>query len=171
VDDDCDGVVDNGAQTTSYRDSDGDGYGDAAEVSLSCGQPPGYVGNGEDCNDADATVHHIPAEVRSVTVERSGSEVLLSWESQAGSAGSATVYDLVTGLVSELHSDTGYARGSCLAAAWSTTTYDDSREVPPPCDVAYYLVRARNACGAATYGDSNASPDRRDLLDTNGPCP
>jgi hypothetical protein len=171
VDDDCDGAVDDGVQTSWYRDFDVDGYGDAAQVSLSCGRPSGYVGNSEDCDDFDGAVHHAPSEVRAVMVERPGTAVRVSWESQAAFAGSATVYDLVTGLISELGADAGYERASCLAAAWSATMFEDSRTVPPPDDISYYLVRARNSCGTASYGDSNVSPDCRDPLDANDPCP
>ena len=60
LDDDCDGAVDEeGALESSwYLDSDGDGYGDPAEVIEQCEQPSGYVlaAYGADCDDSDAAV-------------------------------------------------------------------------------------------------------------------
>jgi len=42
---------------TSYRDVDGDGYGNNAVSSLACSLPAGFVTNNLDCNDADAAIH------------------------------------------------------------------------------------------------------------------
>ncbi len=59
VDDDCDGVADDGAgPLTWWPDSDGDGYGDLERATLSqCEQPIGYSGNSRDCDDEDPLVH------------------------------------------------------------------------------------------------------------------
>jgi len=55
-DDDCDGTVDEDdavdAQTW-YQDLDGDTYGNVAVSVQACDQPPGYVTNVLDCDDAD----------------------------------------------------------------------------------------------------------------------
>jgi len=52
LDDDCDGAVDEGAPpVTSYRDADGDGFGNSAESSSLCRAPAGYVAAGGDCDD------------------------------------------------------------------------------------------------------------------------
>jgi uncharacterized repeat protein (TIGR03803 family) len=64
IDDDCDGQVDEGlAQTTYYKDADGDGYGNAGATKDTCAQPDGYVTTNDDCNDTDATVNPGAAEV------------------------------------------------------------------------------------------------------------
>ncbi len=60
MDNDCDGTTDEPDATdasTWYRDNDGDGYGDAAAVTVSCDQPTGYVSDGTDCDDYDDDVH------------------------------------------------------------------------------------------------------------------
>ena len=57
LDNDCDGGVDVGAAdaTTSWRDGDRDGFGDAAAPLATCGTPTGYVSNDDDCQDGLAT--------------------------------------------------------------------------------------------------------------------
>jgi hypothetical protein len=63
VDNDCNGLVDDGLQlSTYYRDADGDGYGWAADSVRACQPPVGYVGNGSDCNDADPAINPAASE-------------------------------------------------------------------------------------------------------------
>ncbi|AHM59698.1 bacterial ig-like domain-containing protein [Flammeovirgaceae bacterium 311] len=55
---DCDPYDPNtGAQTTSFPDIDGDGYGDPGQPTAECGVPEGNVLNGDDCDDRDASVY------------------------------------------------------------------------------------------------------------------
>lgn len=56
VDQDCDGVVDDGVTTPYYADSDGDSYGDPNQSQAACALPSGYVADATDCNDADTTI-------------------------------------------------------------------------------------------------------------------
>ncbi len=59
IDDDCDGLVDEGTPVdvqTWYADLDGDGYGDAGSTVIACTQPSGYVLTDTDCDDTDAAV-------------------------------------------------------------------------------------------------------------------
>jgi hypothetical protein len=53
IDDDCDLIVDEGANW--YQDADGDGLGNAVVSQNSCLQPVGYVSNSADCNDNSTT--------------------------------------------------------------------------------------------------------------------
>ena len=60
-DNDCDGFIDDAdsgvtGQTSWYADSDADGFGDAAAVTLACAGPAGSVADATDCDDADDTV-------------------------------------------------------------------------------------------------------------------
>ena len=60
LDDDCDGAVDElqGQDVpTWYRDEDGDGYGGMLYLQQQCAAPEGYADNGDDCDDADPSVH------------------------------------------------------------------------------------------------------------------
>ena len=63
IDDNCDGNIDEGVQSTFYADADGDGYGDAASTTMACEAPEGYVSDATDCNDGDASVNPAGTEV------------------------------------------------------------------------------------------------------------
>jgi len=62
VDDDCDGLVDEGVKTPFYRDADGDGFGTAASHVNACAAPAGHVRSGTDCNDGAAAVNPAATE-------------------------------------------------------------------------------------------------------------
>jgi hypothetical protein len=61
IDEDCDGVVDDGLNTF-YADTDGDGYG-AGAVTITCTGPAGYVLNNTDCNNNSSAIHPSAVEV------------------------------------------------------------------------------------------------------------
>ena len=63
IDDNCDGNIDEGVQSTFYADADGDAYGDAGSTTMACEAPEGYVADATDCNDADGSVNPGAAEV------------------------------------------------------------------------------------------------------------
>jgi hypothetical protein len=56
ADRDCDGDTDEAGGTTWYRDADSDGYGNTSMSQVSCSQPSGYVGVGNDCNDGNNAI-------------------------------------------------------------------------------------------------------------------
>ncbi len=55
-DDDCDGLVDEGALISFYLDEDGDGYGVDDSLIEACSAEDGYVDAGGDCDDEDDEV-------------------------------------------------------------------------------------------------------------------
>ena len=59
LDNDCNGVVDDGAvdEADWYPDADGDGYGDEAGAVTSCSPPDGHVDVSGDCDDDDDTIY------------------------------------------------------------------------------------------------------------------
>ncbi len=59
IDQNCDGVPDEGLSVTRYLDDDGDGYGDPTLTQNQCiDDPPGdYVDDSTDCDDGDASVN------------------------------------------------------------------------------------------------------------------
>jgi hypothetical protein len=57
VDDNCDGVTDEGVTLTYFLDADGDHRGTASSSLQACAPPPGYVANATDCNDNDSAIY------------------------------------------------------------------------------------------------------------------
>jgi hypothetical protein len=57
IDEDCDGVVDDGVGATYYQDADGDGYGNPANSQSSCSLPTGFVTNSLDCDDTNSSLN------------------------------------------------------------------------------------------------------------------
>ncbi|UCF66434.1 MAG: hypothetical protein JSV80_11625 [Acidobacteriota bacterium] len=129
------------------------------------------AGIGSDCDDADPGVKAVPGEISGLTVTRSEGTITVSWDSQAESAGRDTVYDLAGGDLASLIADAGFAAATCRAAGLTTTSWDDDDPLPSPGSGEYDVMRARNACGTGTYGDSTLVPDPRDDLDAASPCP
>ena len=54
LDNNCDGVVDEGVTTPFYEDVDDDGYGADALTTEACAEPAGYAAIDGDCDDMDA---------------------------------------------------------------------------------------------------------------------
>jgi hypothetical protein len=128
-------------------------------------------GSATDCDDGDPSIWAVPGLVDGVVLGPVAGGVRLTWPSQAEAAGPGTAYDIVTGDLADLRATGVYGAATCLASDVDTAFHDDLRPDPSPGAAVYYLVRARNACGSAGYGDSGGEPDPRDELDVSGPCP
>jgi hypothetical protein len=64
LDQDCDGVADNGVPTSIwFEDADGDTYGNADSAIEDCSLPSGYVADDTDCDDTNAAVNPTAREV------------------------------------------------------------------------------------------------------------
>ncbi len=63
ADNDCDGTVDEGVESTFYADADADGAGDAATTTEACAAPTGFVSDTSDCDDTTAAVSPWATEV------------------------------------------------------------------------------------------------------------
>jgi hypothetical protein len=64
-DDDCDGSVDEDDAVDApswYADADGDGFGDASDVTTACSAPTGTVADSSDCDDGDGDIFPGAAE-------------------------------------------------------------------------------------------------------------
>ena len=63
VDDDCDGLIDEGVQTTYYADTDGDGFGDPLNTTQDCSLPLGFTLDNTDCDDTNPLIYPGATEV------------------------------------------------------------------------------------------------------------
>jgi len=63
IDNNCDGLVDEGLLTTYYIDNDGDGYGDVNESVEACTAPVGFVENSLDCHDGNIDINPDAVEI------------------------------------------------------------------------------------------------------------
>jgi len=113
VDDNCDGVVDEGVIPTWHADGDADGAGADASTLESCEQPSGFIAQGGECDDANASVRPSAIETcDGVDQDCDGStdeDALdaLSWYADADLDGygdavsTTTACDVPTGFVSD----------------------------------------------------------------------
>lgn len=157
IDNDCDGTADDGlANSTFYRDQDGDTYGNPSVTVSDCAAPSGYVGNNQDCNDTNAAINPLAAEVCTDNLDnncnaqiddaelvcselrtsnlrfQSGSKTVLLWDAASGATGHA----LYRGTI-----DPGAAWSDnhrSLASELPSATATDSA-VPPPATSFYYV--------------------------------
>ncbi|MFH1469103.1 MAG: MopE-related protein [Pseudomonadota bacterium] len=63
VDNDCDGDIDEDLNELWYADADGDGFGDPETTLASCDPDDGWIVDGGDCDDADASIHPDAQEI------------------------------------------------------------------------------------------------------------
>lgn len=64
VDENCDGVLNDGLWIAAYIDADGDGYGDyGISVDGLCELTTGYVGNNQDCDDSNPAIYSSASEI------------------------------------------------------------------------------------------------------------
>jgi hypothetical protein len=136
--------------------------------------------DGTDCSPVDPTTKLKPVVVANLTPApdpNNAANTILSWTSQDPPAGTATRYDIVTGLLSQLNSDGDYRQSTCLVNDHPDTPYTDTRGNPPAGDAFYYVIRAMNPCGSGSYGQTGPSDPRTGLEDGSAtlpnpdPCP
>jgi hypothetical protein len=156
-------------------DLDMDGEGDACDTD----DDGDGIGDVTDCSPLDGTLWAPATEVSGVSLgAATGTDVEVSWSTQAVTAGTATTYDLVTGLLGDLIADGDFRNAACLVDDHADTPFTDVQGDPPSGSAHYFLVRASNPCGIGGYGDGSASPDPRDGLEDGAvslpdpdPCP
>lgn len=196
LDNDGDGLVDCGdpdcadapaclpeTDCNNRQDDDGDTLVDCDDTDCALDRncrnldPDGdTVPNDEDCAPLDPGAHHLPLEVPGLDVTKANAYstiALLTWTDMSLQAGTATVYDVISGLLTELVDDRGFLDGDgdgdaagCIRRGLGTTTTMDARRASAS-DGYYYIVRAVNACGAGSWGSDSFGVER---MPANGPC-
>ncbi|MDP2317421.1 MAG: MopE-related protein [Pseudomonadota bacterium] len=63
IDNNCDGLIDDGGEFTAYLDADADGFGTGDALGTYCELPVGTASNDEDCDDTDPALSPLAAEV------------------------------------------------------------------------------------------------------------
>ncbi|GJM36204.1 MAG: hypothetical protein DHS20C18_52050 [Saprospiraceae bacterium] len=63
VDNNCNGMIDEGQLITFYADTDQDGFGDPESSLLACETPEGYVTNSTDCDDTNGAINPDAEEI------------------------------------------------------------------------------------------------------------
>src|SRR5205085_4014995 len=143
-------------------DEDGDTLADCADPDCTsagnCDADADGVANAVDCAPSDAGSFAVPLEVGRLDVTKpapGSTDVLLRWSEPQSSSGSATVSDVVTGVLSELWADRGLSRASCAVRDAQGTSALRAQDPVADHDGAWFLVEAENACGASGYGSTS----------------
>ena len=100
-----------------------------------------------------------------------GFNVDVSWTSQDPSAGSGTIYDVVTGTMG-LAGVNPFPLSTCAANNHPDTPLNDATALGPG-GIQFWLVRATNGCpgaGPGSYGVSSPPTNFRLPLDGGVPC-
>jgi hypothetical protein len=125
------------------------------------------VDDGCDCDTSDAGSYGLPVEVPRIRPAGTG-PTTLGWDPQSAPAGSGTSYTVVSGLLSDLHEDSGFAAACTLASGSTVPAAADSRALASGSGF-YYLVRAENACGSGGFGAGTGTPNPREVIDADLP--
>jgi hypothetical protein len=120
--------------------------------------------NGDDCAPSDPGSFAVVTETTDLDLSQ-GAVTHLAWSDQSAATGAGIVYDVVTGDLDALRIGGVAFASSCLAGDLTAAAFDDLRPDPAPGSGYFYVVRGRNACGAATFGLDGSA----DTLVCNGP--
>jgi hypothetical protein len=121
-------------------------------VSFSSGAPELWTARSSWCQGTSAA----PGPVPGLTLAKAAPEFVLSWAAPQG----ASWFDVVEGTLSRLRASRGnfaLATDACVANRLSSTSIAAPGSVPPPGDGFWFLVRAANCRGRATYDDGTPS--------------
>ncbi len=163
IDDDCDGIVDEGG-----ADGDADGVVDCRDNCVGVSNPTqadddrdGF-GNPCDCAPTDKWDAQAPGEVQGVEwfYQYFNGPRVLGWKQTAGTLGNGIEFDVESGVVGQwpIGSQPGeVCYPSNHRSAWN---FRDSTTKPIAGSAYWYLVRAKNSCGTAGYGANSAGVPR-----------
>jgi hypothetical protein len=142
----------------SQADNDLDAQGDVCDLD----DDNDGVADALDCAPLDATASAPPVEVGGLTLTHAGG-THLAWTGQ----GAGIRYDVLGGDLAAMQASGGVALATCLGNDQAGAPWSDARPDPEAGHGLYYLVRAQNVCGAATYGSASTGTPRTPEAD----CP
>ncbi|HXV76233.1 MAG TPA: thrombospondin type 3 repeat-containing protein [Candidatus Polarisedimenticolaceae bacterium] len=119
-------------------------------------------GDACDCRPLDPDIAVVSPPVDTLRMDKQGG-VRLVWTD----VGHVSIYDVASGLLSELAVDGGVGAATCLVDDVAGTSVLDSQGNPPPGEALYYLLRGENVCGKGSWGFDSGATER--LLDVD--CP
>jgi uncharacterized repeat protein (TIGR01451 family) len=119
--------------STVSPDGDGDGVPDPS-----------------DCSPGDPFLWTVPSEATGLALSAGAGPTLLQWSAPNSPGGTLVTYDLL-----RANSPGGFAAPICVVSGATGTSANDSTL---PSGVFFYLVRARNGCGANLGVASNGVP-------------
>ena len=152
VDNNCDNSID-GADADGaiayFADSDADGFGGSALSITQCDAPSGFVGNGDDCDDTDATINPDAAEICDM-LDNDCDALVDDEDDSVDAAGYATYYG-------DADSD-GYGQAdvsvdACNAPSGYADNADDCDDTNPDLnpETVWYSDVDGDSYGAANY--------------------
>ncbi len=146
IDDDCNAMIDDGVQTTFYRDGDGDMFGVDGDTTMACSLPAGYAVVSGDCNDGVAGVN--PGASESCDTVDNDCNGMID-----DGAVAVTCYRDSDG---DSFGDTGMSMGACFCpAGWVEATLPDCHDG----DGSVYPMQS------GWFDDAYTDPSGRDTFD------
>ncbi|HET9481672.1 MAG TPA: hypothetical protein VFP98_07950 [Candidatus Polarisedimenticolia bacterium] len=124
-----------------------------------------------DCAPSDPGVFAVPMRALDLRLVAAAGGLQLRWEDLRPSSGAATVHDVVTGSLEDLHATGGFSDAACAATQVAAASLEDPVPEPLPGSGVWYLVRGRNSCGTGTFSEPAALQPPREALDASSPCP
>ena len=138
-------------QNVDQEDTDNDGMGNVCDPDDDGDGAP----DGADCAPLDVGAVASPMAVSNLRVWND--KEVVYWQSSQSSAGVATTYQVLRGILSDL--PVGIGVDACLGDSITLSELTDP-EMPGVGEGFWYLTRAQNVCGVGTYGYATGGTER-----------